>query len=74
MRTVDGILYAEGQKPPNLPTALLVHFNVYIGPPFLPSQPKCTPLTFQWHNAGFHPGFYSWGGGGGSDGLKVMLA
>lgn len=51
--TVNEILYAEGQRPPNLPIAVTVNFTEYTGPPFLPSKPKCipiAPLTLQWHN------------------------
>jgi ATP-dependent exoDNAse (exonuclease V) alpha subunit len=50
---IDEILYAEGQKPPNLPIAVTVNFPEYTGPPFMASKPKCipiAPLTFQWHN------------------------
>ena len=53
MGTVSEILYAQDQRPPNLPIAVLVNFDVYTGPPFLLSQPKCIPVpptTFQWHN------------------------
>ena len=51
--TIQGILYAEGQKPPDLPIVVTVNFTQYTGPPFLTSKPNCVPivpLTFQWHN------------------------
>lgn len=52
--TVDSILYAEGHRPPNLPIAVLITFNDYSGPPFLPDKPKCipvTPITFEWYDS-----------------------
>ena len=51
--TIYDILYAEGQKTPDLPIAVTVNFTQYTGPPFLTSKPNCVlivPLTFQWHN------------------------
>ena len=50
---IDSLLYAEGQKPPNLPIAVLVNFPDYAGPPFLINKPKCVPIppvVFEWHN------------------------
>ena len=55
MGTIEHILYTNGQHPPNLPLAVLVNFNHYSGPQFLPTKPKCIPIPpiiFQWHNAG----------------------
>lgn len=46
------LLYRDGQQPPDLPIAVLVDFNVYEGPPFLPDRPKCIPIppvTFEWN-------------------------
>jgi len=51
--TVHDILYAEGQKPPDLPITVIVNFPLYSGPPFQTSKPNCVPivpLTLQWHN------------------------
>lgn len=53
---VESILYAEGHKPPALPIAMMVNFNEYAGPPFLPSKPKCIPIppvTFEWQNGSY---------------------
>lgn len=53
---VESILYAEGHKPPALPIAMMVNFNDYAGPPFLPSKPKCIPIppvTFEWQNGSY---------------------
>ena len=50
---VEGILYANNQKPPCLPIAVLVNFTVYAGPPFLPNKPQCIqipPTTYEWHD------------------------
>ena len=36
---------------PDLPVAIIVHFEKYTGPPFLHEHPKCVPLppiTFEW--------------------------
>lgn len=44
MGIVESILYAEVHKPPALPIAVMVNFNNYTGPPFIPS------VTFEWHN------------------------
>lgn len=38
MGIVESILYAEGHKPPAFPIAVMVNFNNYTGPPFLPSK------------------------------------
>ena len=51
--TVESLLYAEGHKPPNLPTAILVNFPEYTGPPFLQNKPKCIPIpstVHEWYN------------------------
>ena len=53
---VESILYAEGHKPPALPIAVMVNFNEYTGPPFIPSKPKCIPIppvTFEWQNGSY---------------------
>jgi len=45
------ILYATGQRPPNLPIAVLVQFDEYTGPPFTVSNPTCIPIppiSFDW--------------------------
>jgi len=45
------ILYATGQRPPNLPIAVLVQFDRYTGPPFTVSNPTCIPIppiSFDW--------------------------
>ena len=47
MGIVESILYAEVHKPPALPIAVMVNFNNYTGPPFLPSKPKCIPIYHQ---------------------------
>ena len=43
--TIDNILYASNQKPPNLPIAVLINFHQYTGPPFIPEKPKCIPVA-----------------------------
>ena len=48
---IEDILYSSGQKPPNLPIAVLVHFHDYVGPAFITNKPKCIPIspqTFEW--------------------------
>ena len=45
------ILYATGQRPPNLPIAVLMQFDKYTGPPFTVSNPTCIPIppiSFDW--------------------------
>lgn len=47
------LMYQEGHSPPNLPIAVLVKFQHYTGPPFLPNHPKCVPIvpiTFEWES------------------------
>ena len=48
---VHQIVYNEGQHPPDLPVAVIVHFEKYAGPPFIHKHPKCIPvppITFEW--------------------------
>lgn len=48
-------LYQSNHKPPDMPIAVLVKFDKYVGPHFLSSHPGCvpvTPLTFQWESNG----------------------
>ncbi len=54
--TVYQILYRDDHQPPDLPVAILVDFDRYAGPPFIPDRPQCIPippLTFEWE-AGAH--------------------
>ena len=51
---IEDFLYAEQQKPPNLPIAVLVNFHDYSGPAFLADKPKCIPIppiTYEWNDA-----------------------
>jgi ATP-dependent DNA helicase PIF1 len=51
--TVDNLLYAEGQKPPSLPIAIIVDFPDYSGPAFFSNKPKCIPIppiVHEWHD------------------------
>ena len=50
--TITDILYTHGFKPPNLPTAALVNFNHYTGPPFIEEHPKSLPITPHIHSKG----------------------
>jgi hypothetical protein len=43
--TVHSIIYEEGEKPPSLPTAIIVIFNDYIGPSYLPGIPNAVPIV-----------------------------
>ena len=55
--TVYKILYQDGHRPPHLPIAVVVDFDTYIGPPFLPDHPKCIPIppiTFEWYAITIH--------------------
>ena len=55
--TVYKLLYTETNIPPNLPIAVLVDFNDYIGPTFLSDKPKCIPvppLLSEWVSSGKH--------------------
>ena len=55
--TVHEFIYVEGQSPPNLPIAVLVNFDDYIGPIFLQHQPKCIPIppiTSEWQSTKGH--------------------
>lgn len=50
--TVYGVLYSpDSQGPPDLPLAVLVQFDGYVGPPFLPGVPGLVPVptrTTKW--------------------------
>lgn len=49
--TIVKILYQSGQKPPNLPIAVVINFDKYYGPPFLQDHPNSIPIppiTFEW--------------------------
>jgi ATP-dependent DNA helicase PIF1 len=49
------IIYAKGKKPPDLPSAIIVHVPQYKGPSFLPGEDKCVPivpLTRVWYMNG----------------------
>ena len=53
--TVEQLLYHDNHRPPDLPIAVLVEFDSYVGPPFINSQPKCVPippLSFEWQSGG----------------------
>ena len=46
-------MYADGHKPPELPSVVLVHVPQYIGPSFLPSEDKIVPIspvTHRWYS------------------------
>ena len=50
---IEDFLYAEQQKPSNLPIAVLVNFHDYSGPAFLADKPKCIPIppiTYKWND------------------------
>ena len=53
--TVHGILYdPDGAQPPALPVAVLVQFDTYTGPSFLPHHPRTVPIpthTCRWMKA-----------------------
>ena len=45
------IIYRRGNSPPSLPDCVIVQFDEYVGPSFLPSTPRCvavTPYTANW--------------------------
>lgn len=49
--TVYQILFHEDHQPPDLPIAILVDFDRYAGPAFIPDRPQCVPIppiTFEW--------------------------
>ena len=49
--TVVSIIYKPDDAPPALPECVIVQFDEYIGPSFLPSIPRCvavTPYTCNW--------------------------
>ena len=49
--TVYKILYLANHHPPDLPIAVMVDFDTYTGPAFLPDRPSCIPIppiTFEW--------------------------
>jgi ATP-dependent DNA helicase PIF1 len=53
--TVQGIVFEDGHKPPNLPQAVLVNFPSFKGVPLQPNNVvPITPLTSSWtHNKKF---------------------
>ena len=68
---VHQIVYNEGQHPPDLPVAVIVHFEKYAGPPFIHEHPKCIPvppnahlngviqIIYQGNNSHFKPGMHA---------------
>ena len=51
--TVHQILYHEGHRPPDLPISVIVDFDEYNGPTFIPDHPKCipvSPIIFEWQS------------------------
>lgn len=49
--TVHQILYCDDHQPPDLPVAVLICFDTYAGPSFIPSLPSVLPIppiTFEW--------------------------
>jgi ATP-dependent DNA helicase PIF1 len=55
--TVKDILYKDNQKPPSLPVSVLVEFEKYKGPPFIPEHPTWVPippLTYEWTSTRRH--------------------
>lgn len=47
---VHQVVYNEGYYPPDLPVAVIVNFEKYVGPPFITDHPNCIPvppITFE---------------------------
>ena len=42
---IQVIIYREGQQPPALPVGIIVTFDNYKGPPFLPDCEKSVPIV-----------------------------
>ena len=42
---IQFIYYADGTSPPDLPTAVFVHFSSYCGPAFFTLHPKVVPIV-----------------------------
>ena len=51
--TVIDIVYSPGTSPPELPKCVIVQFDKYLGPSFLPDKPRCVavcPKTRKWES------------------------
>ena len=52
MGTVQAICYKSGETPPDLPVAVMMHFDTYSGPTLPDGTVPITPIRHSWSTSG----------------------